>query len=86
MEIRSVRKRRDRVQAVSERPRPFVTRLYYAKDRFHLGAELTSLSIVRTMYRPYMRMSHRYIFIFLLLRAEHNARREGAEIRSEKLG
>ena len=72
-------------QVACKRPRPFVTRLD-AKDRFRLCVDLTSLSIVRTMYRPYMRESPRDIFIVLLLRAERKARREGTEIQSETLG
>ena len=43
-------------QSVCKRPRPFVTRLD-AKDCFRFCVDLTSLSIVRTMYRPYMRNS-----------------------------
>ena len=65
--------------------RPFETRLD-AKERFRLCVNLTNLSIVRTMYRPYMHKSSGNIFIVLLLRAESEARREGAGIQSEKLG
>ena len=41
-------------QAVCKRPSPFETRLD-AKDHFRLCIDLTSISLVRTMYRPYMR-------------------------------
>ena len=48
-------------QTVSKRSRPLVTRLD-AKDRFRLCVDLTSLSIVRTVYKPYMLKSPQDIF------------------------
>ena len=72
-------------QAVCKRHRPFVTRLN-AKDRFRLCVDLTSLSIVRTMYRPYICKSARDIVIVLLLRSVRKARRGSRITQSEKLG
>ena len=64
-------------QAVCKRPSPFVTRLD-ARDRFRLCADLTSLSIVQTVYRPHM--CPEAFFIVLLPPAERKTREEGAEI------